>query len=312
MRKFLVLVLVFGFSLLSFSQYYGGNNPYEQYKTFNPQASSQPAKPYSVNYPQSVFKPKIFGIGGTVPVIDVKAIYQAIKTYEKLKQEYIKVKQKYELALKMARFIQNMPERYRVIFAKFRKIKNPDDFFNQVDGFIRAYNGEIQDTNALMDKIDQIYKKSTTKLSKDDFNYITEGDLVNPEDADSIKKFVAQINLMDNTNKMSLAAITQANSIQQQLEEKIKNLDGDSLSNSEDLNSEIAVLNKINASLVILVKQQKQINNLLVAMLQQEFTKSIRNREGMAEGQVIENYKKSVAEEKIREYENEFSLSLGQ
>ncbi len=312
----LSLVLVFCFSgSFSFAQYYGGNNPYQQYKGFNPTASSSDSntvQPSSANYPQGVYEPKIFGLGGTVPVIDVKAIAEAIKTYNKLKQQYEKQRQKYQLALKMASFIRNMPKRYKTMLAKFRKIKNPDDFFNQVDGFIRAFNGEMQDTNNLMNEIDKAYKKTTKKVDKDALSYLVEGDLVSDEEVKDNKNAISQLNLKDNSYKLALSKVAQATQSQKNLEDKIKNLEDDSLSSSEDLNTELAVLNKINASLVIMVKQQRAINGLLIGLLQKEITDGLASRDAEADALKIEAYKKSIAEEKVREYEKNFSLKVSQ
>ena len=64
----------------------------------------------------------------------------------------------------------------------------------------------------------------------------------------------------------------------QQLELHIKQLEDDSLSSAPDLNTQIAVLNKINAADVLLVRTLQDTNKLLVALLEQQLVTTERNR----------------------------------
>ena len=50
----------------------------------------------------------------------------------------------------------------------------------------------------------------------------------------------------------------------------IRNIQNDSLSNNPDLNSEVAVLNKVNATNVLSLQNAQDTNKLLVALLEQQ------------------------------------------
>jgi hypothetical protein len=75
-----------------------------------------------------------------------------------------------------------------------------------------------------------------------------------------------------------MATIGQMRNNAQQLEARIKQLEDDSLSSDPDLNTQTAVLNKINAANVLLVRSLQDTNKLLVAMLEQQLLTTERNR----------------------------------
>jgi hypothetical protein len=75
-----------------------------------------------------------------------------------------------------------------------------------------------------------------------------------------------------------MATIGQLRRNAQQLELHIKQLEDDSLSSAPDLNTQIAVLNKINAANVLLVRTMQDTNKLLAALLEQQLVTTERNR----------------------------------
>lgn len=75
-----------------------------------------------------------------------------------------------------------------------------------------------------------------------------------------------------------MATVGQLRNSGQQLEFRIKQLEDDSLSSDPDLNTQTAVLNKINAANVLLVRTMQDTNKLLVALLEQQLLATERNR----------------------------------
>ena len=68
------------------------------------------------------------------------------------------------------------------------------------------------------------------------------------------------------------------------VEAAIQNLEDDSLSSDPDMNTEIAVLNKINAAGMIAVRNSQDTNKLLVALAEQQIIEAKRQRDAEAAG----------------------------
>ena len=78
------------------------------------------------------------------------------------------------------------------------------------------------------------------------------------------------------------------------VEAAIQSLEADSLSSSPDMNTEIAVLNKINAANMINVRNTQDSNKLLVALAEQQILDAKRQRD--SEAQAINNHIRFVSE----------------
>src|SRR5262249_11534951 len=76
----------------------------------------------------------------------------------------------------------------------------------------------------------------------------------------------------------------------------IQNLEEDSLSSDPDMNTEIAVLNKINAAHVIHVRNGQDTNKLLAALAEQQIIEAKRKRD--AEAQAIHTHIRFMADAK--------------
>jgi hypothetical protein len=95
---------------------------------------------------------------------------------------------------------------------------------------------------------------------------------------DSLKQAYGLEELSDGSTIHGMATIGQLRRNAQQLELHIKQLEDDSLSSAPDLNTQIAVLNKINAANVLLVRTMQDTNKLLAALLEQQLVTTERNR----------------------------------
>ncbi len=74
----------------------------------------------------------------------------------------------------------------------------------------------------------------------------------------------------------------------------IQNLEDDSLSSDPDMNTEIAVLNKINAAHMITVRNTQDTNQLLASLAEQQIIEAKRQRD--AEAQAINNHIQFMAQ----------------
>jgi predicted GTPase len=84
--------------------------------------------------------------------------------------------------------------------------------------------------------------------------------------------------LSDGSTINGMATIGELRNHAEQLETHIKQLEDDSLSSDSDLNTQIAVLNKINAGSVLLVRTMQDTNKLLASLLEQQLVTTERNR----------------------------------
>ena len=97
------------------------------------------------------------------------------------------------------------------------------------------------------------------------------------------KTHYATVELADGTNVHSLATLGQLRNHAAATEGAIRGLEDDSYTRASDMNSQIAVLNKINAATVLAVRMGQDTNQLLVSLLEQQLTESKRRRDAEAQ-----------------------------
>jgi hypothetical protein len=95
---------------------------------------------------------------------------------------------------------------------------------------------------------------------------------------DGLKRSYGLEELSDGSTINSMATIGEMRNHAQQLETHIKQLEDDSLSSDSDLNTQVAVLNKINAASMLLVRTMQDTNKLLASLLEQQLVTTERNR----------------------------------
>jgi hypothetical protein len=151
--------------------------------------------------------------------------------------------------------------RYRGVFSQWSRLSAADAFGNTDSWVVGANTGNFGTAN-------QGYFKINAPLSS------TGG--INT--SESLKNAYGLEELSDGSTINGMATIGQLRNIAQQLEFRIKQLEDDSLSSDPDLNTQTALLNKINAANVLLVRTMQDTNKLLVAMLEQQLLATERNR----------------------------------
>jgi len=215
-----------------------------------------------------------FGFGGVVydPTNYVNAVLrynQLVRQLVQLRQTYQQVLSQYNLALQMSKNLENMPARYRATFSQWRSF-SATDLYGNTAGWVGAVNG------AGLQNVAPAYQQSTIPLlaySQADLNAI------NPTDARNLKSVYASLELGDGANVSALTTVGNVRANAQTVQQRITNLEQDSLSGDAALNTEVSVLNKINASNVLSLRTLQDANNLRVAALEQQVLQAKRQRD---------------------------------
>jgi len=215
-----------------------------------------------------------FGFGGIVydPTNYANAVLrysQLVQQLAQLRQTYQQVLNQYNLALQMSRNLQNMPARYRATFSQWRTF-TANDLYGNTRGWVGSANGSGPQT------VSPAYQQATIPLlaySQADLNAI------NPADARNLKSVYASLQLSDGANVSALTTVGNVRANAQTVQQQIANLEQDSLSSDAGLNTEVGVLNKINASNVLTLRTLQDSNNLRVAALEQQVLQAKQQRD---------------------------------
>jgi len=204
---------------------------------------------------------------GSGIVYDPTNYQNALLRYSQLQQHllqlqktYAKVLSQYNLALSMAKFVQNMPARYRAVFSQWRNVTSLNTFGN-TGSWISGIN------SGLLPNINTGYLRSTTQLSQYSPYHLSGMDA---SELRRVQSQYASVQLVDGANMNAMATIGSIRGNAQSLETQIGNLEQDSFSDSSDLNSEVSVLNKINAAGVLTLRTVQDSNKLLASLLEQQ------------------------------------------
>jgi hypothetical protein len=160
----------------------------------------------------------------------------------------------------MAKFVQNMPARYRAVFSQWRNVTSLNTFGN-TGSWISGIN------SGLLPNINTGYLRSTTQLSQYSPYHLSGMDA---SELGRVQSQYASVQLVDGANMNAMATIGSIRGNAQSLETQIGNLEQDSFSDSSDLNSEVSVLNKINAAGVLTLRTVQDSNKLLASLLEQQ------------------------------------------
>ncbi len=186
--------------------------------------------------------------------------YQLQQHLAQLQKSYAKITSQLELATQMARFVQNMPARYRAVFSQWRNVTSLNTFGN-TGSWVSGIN------SGLLPNINVGYQKSTTQLLPYSTDHLSGMDASQLE---RVQSQYASVQLADGANVNAMATIGSIRGSAQDIQMQIGNLEQDSFSNDSDLNSEVSVLNKINAAGVLTLRTLQDSNKLLASLLEQQ------------------------------------------
>jgi hypothetical protein len=193
--------------------------------------------------------------------------YQLQQHLAQLEKTYAQTVTAYNLALQMSRNLHNMPARYRALFSNWRNVTATNTYGNTA-GWLGGVNTDLNTSNG--------YLGATTQLGL--YNPTALAGMPDYEQA-RVKSQYASVELADGANMNALSTIGAIRGNAAALEARMNNLEQDSLSDDEDLNSEIAVLNKINAANVLTLRSIQDTNKLLAALLEQQTIAAKQQRE---------------------------------
>ncbi len=148
------------------------------------------------------------------------------------------------LAMQMATFVRNMPARYRAVFSQWRNVTSLNTFGN-TGSWISGIN------SGLLPNINTGYLKSTTQLLPYSADRLSGMDATELE---RVQSRYASIELADGANMNAMATIGSIRGNAESVQTQIANLEQDSFSADPILNTEVSVLNKINAANVLTLR----------------------------------------------------------
>ena len=213
---------------------------------------------------------------GSGIVYDPTNYHNALLRYYQLQQHLVQLQKsygqlvaQYNFAVRMAQNIQNMPARYRALFSQWRNVTALNTFGN-TGSWVTGIN------SGLFPTITTGYQKSTTQLLPYGADQLSGMDSTELARAQSQ---YASIELADGANMNAMATIGSIRGNAQTVEAQIANLEQDSFSNDSDLNTEVSVLNKINAAGVLTLRTLQDSNKLLASLLEQQTILAKQQRE---------------------------------
>jgi type IV secretion system protein TrbJ len=229
----------------------------------------------------------IFGIGDVVydPTNFAEAVQQLLQLqqqYAQLVQTYQMVRSQYEQMIWMAQKVPvNMAARYRALATPWQN-STATSTYGTSGGWVVGINTGVGVSDG--------YAIATQPLS-------AYGSALGNMPADQqgrIKTTYATVELTDGANLAGLATLGRLRGNAPAVETAIQNLEDDSLSSDPAMNTEIAVLNKINAANLINVRNTQDSNKLLVALAEEQIIEAKRKRD--AEAQAINTHIRFMAD----------------
>lgn len=206
-------------------------------------------------------------------VYDPTNFHNAVLRYYQLQQTYRQILSQYNLALQMARSIQNMPARYRALFSQWRYLTTVPNVYQNTGTWVSGVNSGSLAT------VLTGYRQATTPLETYSPTAIS---AMSPEELQNTTANYATVELADGVNTNSMATLGNVRADAPMLQRQIANLESDSFSNNPALNTEVGVLNKINAANVLMLRSIQDSNNLKLAALEQQVIQSKRERDASA------------------------------
>jgi len=245
-------------------------------------------------------------LGGGI-VYDPTNYHNALLRYYQLQQHLVqlqknvaKVTSHLNLALQMAQYVHNMPARYRAVFSQWRSFTSGDVYGNTTR-WVAAVNG------AGPQSISPAYQQAIVPFLAYNQAVLS---TINPADALHLRSVAASLQLTDGANVSALTTVGNVRANAQTVQQQIANLEQDSLSGDAALNSEVSVLNKINASNVLTLRTLQDANNLRVAALEQQVlqAKQLRDTDAANLNFVIQMRQQST--QNLAPFNNNLSQSL--
>jgi hypothetical protein len=185
---------------------------------------------------------------------------QLVQQLNQLRATYNQVLNQYNLALQMSRNIPNMTTRYAATWTPWQ-YANAQDAYGNTSTWINGVNSGTLST------VFNGYQKATTTFLRYTPELLSG---MPPSEVQRVQSAAATVQLVDGAAQSAMQMIGNIRANALNTANVIRNIQNDSLSNNPDLNSEVAVLNKVNATNILSLQNAQDTNKLLVALLEQQ------------------------------------------
>ena len=200
------------------------------------------------------------------PVVDLLNLRQAISRLQQLSAMYIQgkaqlqqVQLQYNLAVRMAEDIPNLPQRYQATFAAWAPISGPDTLGN-TSGWLAAENsgGTSQAAQGYMNASAPLSAYSAAQLAA-----------LPPQTQARLRAQYATMDMADTVQVNSIATVGAIRANSEALQSRMRQLDADSFSSDPSMNTTAALLNKINAADDLILHSIQDSNKLMAALAEE-------------------------------------------
>lgn len=206
----------------------------------------------------------------------VEELAQLEQTYNVLVQSYHLLDGEYQELKWMAQPVPvNMAVRYRAL-ASLWLPSSATNTYGTTGGWTAAINSGLG--------VPAGYSTATTPLA----TYGNAFGNIPGDQSGRIRTSYATVELTDGANLAGLQTIGQLREHAPAVQTALQNLEDDSLSSDPAMNTEVAVLNKINAANIINARSQQDSNQLLVTLTEHQIIQAKRERD--AEAQAFDNH----------------------
>jgi hypothetical protein len=214
----------------------------------------------------------------------VRQFLEMERQYEQLVQQYLMLQNQYQQMLRMAQRVPvNMIARYKALSTPWR-LSSATNTYGTTGGWVSGINSGIGVSSG--------YEKAIEHLEQ----YGTSFGNIPQDQQDRVRTSYATVELTDGANQSAIDILGRLRASAPAVERAIQGLEDDSLSSDPSMNTQIAVLNKINAANLIGVRNSQDTNKLLVALAETQTIEAKRMRD--AEARAINHHIRFMTEEK--------------
>ncbi len=216
-----------------------------------------------------------FGIG--ITVFDPSVYAEAIAEVSHLIQQYNQLVQTYQMITNQYNQMVWMAKTLPANLANFRAIRTPwflssaTNTYGMTGGWIAAINSGSNVLGGYQSATDplQVYGAALGNVPADQLS--------------RLEKHYGTVELTDGATQDGIETIGTLRFNAPQVEAAIQNLEDVSLDSDPEYNTEIGVLNKINAADVIALRNGQDTNKLLTALAEQQLIEAKRQRDSEAD-----------------------------
>ena len=231
----------------------------------------------------------ILGIGDIV--VDPSVYAQAVQQLLQLERQYAQLVQSYQVLQNQYAHLQRMAQRvpvdmsrrYRAAATLWRP-SSAANTYGTTGRWLAALNSGVDVAGG--------YVEATERL----LSYDPVLGTLSADQADHVKRAYGTVELTDGATRSALETVGRLRANASSTDATIQRLEDDSLSADPAMNTEIAVLNKVNAASLVSVRTGQDTNKLLVALAEAEAVAAKRTRD--AEARAITQHVRFLSEGK--------------